>query len=908
MSQGFKGWNAVAKNLTQIVDGNAIELNDGQRDSLRALAKRLPRNGVIIADEVGMGKTRIAAAVANSVIAAGGRVAILVPPGLGYQWGDELRTASVEAPLILRSLWQYLQVWERKEKQCLWFKEPVVLISHAFTNWRLGESSASWRWALLPELYARWRKLTENRFPRHYLGHEKLRDPLQKSADRLDKWVTHAAESIAEAINESPEDHAGRQLIHELVKQTPWPGALVAGEYARNSQLRPWLERAVGLGMGVFDLVIIDEAHKSRGQDSGLNRLVEHVVLQSAVSRRLAMTATPVELDAEQWNQALDRIKVAKDVVRSASKAITLYADAVRKVRQCPSDETTREAYKNAAAEFKHALDPYLLRRDKREDWLVKEFQRLSKEGFHAYRRESEILVDTASLSPAWKQAVCAAEALSFVTSKSDNSVAQRLRLTLGNGHGLAALIDQTHRNDEDDKKQSEADGVPNSSDKRDESKAALPDKQLQRAQWWQKVMMQPSDGAVSGEYALYDHPAILAAVKEIEKVSQQNEKVLVFGKFTRPLRALVDLLNAREMLRSIDVHQAWPQSKVLANEWDAIIVAHRQLKRSGTLSLEALNKNLDQHYKTLEQQRRKIRENLIENIENGGIATEKYSNRTQVFFAAFKNDVLKNDQDKDENSLSVVARAVKEFIGPDIDSATPDDYATAFANIVNAASDRDESDADGNVDLDDDEANEFWSKLINNLRDEYYRPEGGFARLMNGGTKQSTRRLLQLAFNRKHCYPKVLVAQSVVGREGLNLHKSCRTVVLLHPEWNPGIVEQQIGRVDRIGSLWERKLQELIDKKNKSDDIPRIEICPVIFKGTYDEKNWQVLRDRWDDLRAQLHGIVIPPRIAANYPDETEIVNEINKAAPNFSPLALMGAVSKNNGVPDDISPEAWN
>lgn len=877
MSQGFKGWIEVAKNLTEIADGNAIGLNDGQRDSLRVLATRLQCNGVIIADEVGMGKTRIAAAVANSVIAAGGRVAILVPPGLGYQWGDELGAASVKAPLILRSLWQYLHAWESKEKQCPWFKESVVLISHAFTNWRLGETSASWRWALLPELYARWRKLTEDRFPCHYHGHEKLND----------EWVKHAAESIAETISASPKDHADRELIHELVKKTPWPGALEAGEYARNSQLRPWLERAVGLGIGVFDLVIIDEAHKSRGQDSGLNRLVEHVVLQSAVSRRLAMTATPVELDAEQWKQTLGRIKVD---ATSVSAAITLYADAVRKVRQCPNDMWTREAYKIAAVGFKQALSPYLLRRDKREDEFVKKFRDHSKEGFHAYRREREILVDTAGLSPAWKQAVCAAEALSFVTRQSDDSVAKRLRLTLGNGHGLAALIDQTHRHEEDDKKQSEADGIPNSSDKSDIRETALPDKRLLRAQWWQKVMMQPSYSADSADSALYDHPAILAAIKEIEKVSQQEEKVLVFGRFTRPLRALVDLLNAREMLRSVDAQQAWPQSKVLANEWAAIIAAHRQLERSGQLFQEDLNNRLDQQYKTLEQQRRKVRENLIKNIEDG-ISTEKHSERMQALFVAFKKDVsniAETDQDKDEHALAVVARAVKELIGPDIDSATPDEFATAFANIVDAASDRDEGDADGNGELDADEANELWRNLVTRLNDEYSRPEGGFARLMYGDTKPATRRFLQLAFNRKYGHPRVLVAQSVVGREGLNLHKACRTVVLLHPEWNPGVVEQQIGRVDRIGSLWESKLVEAIEENVASNNIPRIEVRPVIFQGTYDEKNWQVLRDRWDDLRAQLHGIVISPRIAENYQDATSVIAEINAAAPNFSPITV--------------------
>jgi hypothetical protein len=43
-----------------------------------------------------MGKTRIAVEVCRCVIECGGRAAILVPPGLGYQWQDELRAGSLE--------------------------------------------------------------------------------------------------------------------------------------------------------------------------------------------------------------------------------------------------------------------------------------------------------------------------------------------------------------------------------------------------------------------------------------------------------------------------------------------------------------------------------------------------------------------------------------------------------------------------------------------------------------------------------------------------------------------------------------------------------------------------------------------------------------------------------------------
>ena len=232
-----------------------------------------------------------------------------------------------------------------------------------------------------------------------------------------------------------------------------------------------------------------------------------------------------------------------------------------------------------------------------------------------------------------------------------------------------------------------------------------------------------------------------------------------------------------------------------------------------------------------------------------------------------------------------VVARAVQTLIGPNIDQADPPDFAQAFIDLVAASCDRDEGDTNGDGELDSREASVLWIDLTGRLQEEYSRSEGGYARLMYGETKPATRRFLQLAFNRKQGHPKVLVAQSVVGREGLNLHKACRTVVLLHPEWNPGVVEQQIGRVDRIGSLWEEKLSQVAAGKTATDDLPRIEIYPVVFRGTYDEKNWRVLRERWDDLRAQLHGMVISSHVAEKLMNAEELINEINDAAPNFSP-----------------------
>lgn len=872
MNQVFDGWDKVSENIQSLVDRREIVLNDGQKDSLLALSHRLPKNGVIIADEVGMGKTRIAAVLARAVNDAGGRVAILVPPGLGYQWNAELQIAGVSAPTILRSLFQYFKAWEIEAQSSPWFMESTLLISHAFTNWRLGENSAAWRWALLPEIYARWRKQTTGRWPREY-----FRNSLLGGAK-----ARQAADSIITAISSSQYNHPARKVIEELGEATPWPGALAAAEYRSDAQLRPWLERAVGLGLGIFDLVIVDEAHKSRNKDSILNRILLSVALQSSNARCLAMTATPFELDAEQWTQMLERVQVG-DKSKKITPVISNYAQSVNHVRQSLSDESVRDAYIQSASAFKKALDDFLLRRDKRNDPAVIKFQTASGEAYHAYRREQEILVDTTHLSKEWKQVVCAAESLSFVTRQSNHSIAKRLRLTLGNGHGIAAMIDQLLG---DKKNYVEADDACSASHEDTHTTDIAAEKRLQRLAWWQEVMAHPFEDKTRSP--LYDHPAILAVVKEIEAVCSQGEKVLVFGRFTRPLQALVELLNAREMLRCIDNNQLWPQSKYHEkDDWSAVLAAHKQLRRPGKLSREHIDSALQKQYAELEKQRLNTRKNLVGQIEEG-LKNHQPCKRVNALFEAFRNDVAnesKQTEINDKHALVVVARAVHELIHPNAASATSFDIAQAFVELIAAASDRDRGESGTNGELHDDEATDLWADLIARLHEEYNRPEGSYARLMYGKTEPATRRLLQLAFNRKHSHPKVLVAQSIVGREGLNFHKACRTVVLLHPEWNPGVVEQQIGRVDRIGSLWEEKLGQAIANDIAGYDLPRIEIRPVIFRGTYDEKNWQVLRDRWDDLRAHLHGIVIPPRIASKYPDAAEIIEEINKAAPDFTP-----------------------
>lgn len=897
MNQVFDGWKAVAARLLESVESQqkspeasgdaAARLNKGQRASLRAISTRIQDNGVIIADEVGMGKTRIAVELTRAVVQCGGRVAILVPPGLGYQWHGELRDGQAASPTILRSLHGYLEAWTAGRPDP-WFQHSIVTISHAFTNWRLGANAAKWRWALLPEIYARWHRESHFRFP---FGYHLFAN------SHPDARISVAADQIAQAVRNVGPAHGFRNYLDQLLRDVDWNAARRGEDYGKGDSLRKWLERVVGMGLGSFDLIVIDEAHKARGFESGLSRLLENVLVPTDSTRRLAMTATPVELNVNQWRSTLGRICVDEAKIGDIDNVIQQYADAVNRVRQCwRSSREARESYSVVAGRFKEALSPYVLRRDKREDASVQLFQSLSGLGVHGYRREQEIAVEPADLSPAWRQSICASEALSISSSYETDLAAKRLRLTMGSGYGLANILDGMLFECSDDTTQlqecleaQEVEDLSEATERVNADSSQMKSKRQQRATWWRSVLASglPREGGV-----LFDHPGIIAAVKAIEIETALGEKVLVFGRFTRPLRALVQLLNARELLRRIESQCYWPQSKVhgevgagVDSEWPAIRAAHRQME--SVFNIDDIDRVLKARYQAEQRRRERFREHLLNSLQQG---LEEVGDQERKAYSsictAFKTSVAASgtSTDEDRHPLSLVTRALTELLGADSNEvASPVQIANAFCRLIDAASDRDESTE--SPEIDQGKASEIWQAIETQLHEEYNQPQGTFARLMFGQTRPASRRMLQLAFNRPHSFPRVLVAQSMVGREGLNLHEACRIVILLHPEWNPGVVEQQIGRVDRVGSHWSKMLQTF-ESGAPLELLPRIEIKPVIFRGTYDEYNWQVLKERWKDLRAQLHGVIVDESATDSIDSEgATLIEEVARHAPNFSP-----------------------
>lgn len=102
--------------------------------------------------------------------------------------------------------------------------------------------------------------------------------------------------------------------------------------------------------------------------------------------------------------------------------------------------------------------------------------------------------------------------------------------------------------------------------------------------------------------------------------------------------------------------------------------------------------------------------------------------------------------------------------------------------------------------------------------------------RLINGTTKQETRQKIMLTFNTPF-YPDVLIASSVMA-EGVDLHLNCRYVIHHDLCWNPSTLEQRTGRIDRIGAK--------VEKCGK----PIYVYYPFISE-TQDEKMYRVVMDR---------------------------------------------------------------
>ena len=800
-------------------------LDDGQRASVAELAQRIVAGtrGVLLADEVGMGKTRIACALIEAVREAGGRCAIVLPAGLGAQWQSELRRFALDDKTLLplRSYDTFIQGfakdkaardtdarYQRELPRKSWSDESVLMISHRFAAAQYKESS--------------WRRELLNALQHHIQGTE--------PDDTNDTYC--GIESR----------RAARHIFPMLKKANRRAIADIDAWHSPANEYRDVVMPLIGYGLGRFDLVVIDEAHKARGENSSLSRLLGPLLHQRKDCFRLGMTATPVELDSEQWIDTLKRI-TDDDPARFAAmgEAISAYTKVVGVLQNAVLEPALVANFENAAAAFQSALAPYVLRRDKRDDPVYSEFA--DAQGVpQDYRRVEVEFVKPGAHSGGWLRRFAASEALSHLPSRGDGS--KRKRLSMVQGYGFGASGNKAAANEyvaDEDSTDEDAQGGPADA----------------RYDYWLENL--EGIGDPNGD-DMYTHPKIVAAVTLIERYTAQGRKVLVFGRFTQPLDALTRLLDAREMLRVLGGTGSatyWPAEMIREGSEDAMRAAlqDRALTVDGMRTLNDVSKVLKRQYQAHE----KAREAQLQALR--GVFGDMHARNPDRALDDLAERLNKNSRRAGDALDAVLTFCPGEGVGLGTENALRSGIEAMRKEI--------------GVEGDDDAP----GGTLTDLLDGFAGREGNFARLMQGDTTPQTRRTLQAAFNRPGSWPRILIAQSQVGREGLNLHRACRVVVLLHPEWNPGVTEQQIGRVDRKDSLWMHDVADWSEGGYKGE-TPRIMVHPVIVEGTYDHHNWTVLDDRWKSLRAQLHGDVLPGKKQTG-----EDTDRIRAAAPRFLP-----------------------
>ena len=102
----------------------------------------------------------------------------------------------------------------------------------------------------------------------------------------------------------------------------------------------------------------------------------------------------------------------------------------------------------------------------------------------------------------------------------------------------------------------------------------------------------------------------------------------------------------------------------------------------------------------------------------------------------------------------------------------------------------------------------------------------------------EKPRQHVQFAFNLPG--PPYILICSQVAKESIDLHRWCRKVVHYDHAWNPAVMEQRVGRIDRINSRAMRT------------QVP-IEIYYFLVNGTYEERIFNVVKERMEMMRVLL-------------------------------------------------------
>jgi len=235
---------------------------------------------------------------------------------------------------------------------------------------------------------------------------------------------------------------------------------------------------------------------------------------------------------------------------------------------------------------------------------------------------------------------------------------------------------------------------------------------------------------------------------------------------------------------------------------------AYRQL--NCTFDLCEIDVMLDMQYSALGKRREHLRDHLFDWIQTG---LGECSPETREF--------LGRRMSGSDETRTLLARALDELIENDVVLDAPK-CAQAFNDLISALRDREEVDPDAEGDFSEESAIELWSNLAATLHEEYGAQRGTFARPdvrrnQAGDTTDATTGVSIASTS----FPRVLVAQSMVGRKDLTCHQRVASSFCSTPN-GTRVSSSNNRKGRRVGSCWEKELGQAISAARWTTILPR--------------------------------------------------------------------------------------
>jgi ERCC4-related helicase len=839
-----------------------------QKKTAAEILRRLQTQpGQILADEVGMGKTFVALAVAVSVIEATKRakpVVVMVPPSVGRKWPLEWKkmASSLGAGPAIRatessvsSAAEFLKLLDDKPSE----RVHLIFLTHGALTSGLSDplvrlaiiqrALRSPRLARQRKIFPRWAErviqgLHTQRFDEDLVGDLLGSSPARwsdviasrKGTNRLDDPVPEAILAVL------PNLDLGRLrtiLEHDLPLRSspnintrlPFVRASLTTEVAA---LWRTALRQLHLRM---PLLILDEAHHPKNPYTRLAGLFANKLaaeesetltrgeLGGVFDRMLFLTATPFQLGHNELIEVLERFngvcwdgldrlqydKQLEDLRRAldASQAAALRLDRSwghLSIGDVPSEN-------EAWWEHPEREDLSARGRGVAAHWVdarnhAKRSERLLRP--HVIRH---VRADRLSR----REILCGAALVSDDAGERGGLVvSQRAVLPFLLAARAQALVAMHRVRDHRQARAVFAEGLASSFEAYTKTRtshdlaeevdervlsdiAPLPDE----VAWY----LSRISGALpdDDDEALREHPKMQATVKRVVQLWREREKALVFCFYVATGRAL-----RRHIAKAIEREIVSMGAKKLRLDDDDVAGVHAALDRFRE-RLFTIN-SPSRRYATAEL-RRCLRASLSGEDLDAGVDRCLRFLRTYSFLVRYVDlsrpsvNGMREAFAKPDASGRTFRQVVGDF-GRFMADREPDERALFFRAL-------NEIDI-GDIGVRDDEGER--EQLIANVR------------LANGSVARQVRERLMIAFNTPF-YPEVLIASSVMA-EGVDLHLTCRHVVHHDLDWNPSVIEQRTGRLDRIGS------------KGEMAKLP-VKVYLPFIEGAQDEKQFRVMRDR---------------------------------------------------------------